>query len=339
MKAVRFHEFGGPEVLKYEDVDVPIVNQGEVLVKVGLCGVNRFDTRIRAGAMQTYLPHILGTDVTGEIHAVAAGVNKVKVGDRVVVYHILNDGTCDYCLSGEENRCSHSGMIGAYADGGYSEFVRIRSANVLDIGDLDFRMAATLPMNFATAWNGLVSKAGVGPNDVVLIWAAGSGIGCAAVLVAKLFGAKVIATAGSPEKLQRAKEIGADYTIDHYSENVPSAVMSATNNNGATIAFDHLGQNGWGRSIDSLRKGGTLLSVGVTGGPKEEVEVGKVYRKELRVFGIYGCTKGDLRRVITLSQERRLKPVIYREMSLAEAEEAHGLIESGKNFGKILLKP
>ncbi len=309
------------------------------MIRVGSCGVNRFDTKIRAGAFKTYVPHILGTDFAGEITEVAPGVPTVKVGDRVVVYHIMNDESCLNCLSGNQNRCEQSHMIGAFSDGGYSESMRVRASNVLGIGELDFRVAACLPMNFATAWNGLVSKAGIGPYDTILVWAAGSGIGSAAIKIAKLFGARVIATASSANKLNKAAEIGADHTINHSTDDVSAKVMAFTNNKGVTIAFDHVGNGGWSRSIDSLAKGGTLVALGVTGGAKTEVEVSKVYHKELNIRGVYGCSKGDLKSVIALANEGRLRPVIFREMPLEDAVEAHRIVEAGDKFGKILLKP
>jgi NADPH:quinone reductase-like Zn-dependent oxidoreductase len=339
LKAVRFHEYGSPDVLKYEEVETPTLEKGQVLLKVRSCGVNRFDTKIRAGAFKTYLPHILGTDFAGEVTEVAEGVVTAKPGDRVVVYHILNDDSCLNCLSGRQNICDHSHMIGAFADGGYAERMRVSASNVLDIGELDFRTAACLPMNFATAWNGLVSKAQIGADDTVLVWGAGSGLGSAAIKIAKLFGARVIATAGSADKLDKAVEIGADDTINYSTEKVSSRVMALTNNNGVTIAFDHIGNGGWTESIDSLTKGGTLVALGVTGGAKTEVEVSKVYHKELRFCGVYGCSKGDMKSVILLANEGRLKPVIYREMPLEEAAEAHRIVESGSKFGKILLTP
>jgi NADPH:quinone reductase-like Zn-dependent oxidoreductase len=340
LRAVRFHEYGPPEVLKYEeDVATPGLEKGQVRIDVRSCGVNRFDTKIRAGAFKTYVPHILGTDFAGEVVEVAPGVTTSKPGDRVVVYHILNDDSCLRCLSGRQNICEHSHMIGAFADGGYSEKAVVSASNVLDIGELDFQTAACLPMNFATAWNGLVSKAGLGPDDTVLVWAAASGIGSAAIKIAKLFGARVIATASSADKLSKAVEIGADHTINHATEKVSAKVASFTDNKGVTVAFDHVGNGGWAESIDSLAKGGALVAVGVTGGAKTEVEISKVYHKELRICGVYGCSKGDLKTVIGLTNEGRLRPVVYREMPLEEAVEAHRIVETGGKFGKILLKP
>jgi NADPH:quinone reductase-like Zn-dependent oxidoreductase len=217
--------------------------------------------------------------------------------------------------------------------------MKIRATNALPIGELDFRMAACLPMNFATAWNGLVSKARIGANDTVLVWGAGSGVGCAAIKIAKMFGAKVIATASSEEKLQKALGIGADKTVNHSTGDVAAEVMSFTGNRGASIAFDHVGNGGWAKSIDSIMKGGTLIALGGRGGAKTEVEVSKVYHKELRLLGVYGCSRGDLKTVIELANQGSLTPVIHGEMKLEDAAEAHRIVESGKKFGKILLTP
>jgi NADPH:quinone reductase-like Zn-dependent oxidoreductase len=336
---VRFHEYGPPQVLKYEEIEKPTLQSGDALIRVMYCGTNRFDTRIRAGAFKSYLPHILGTDVAGEVAEVATGVTAVKPGDRVIVFHIMNDDECVNCLSGRQNICEHSHMLGAFLDGGYSEYMKIRASNLIKIDELDFKIAACIPMNFGVAWNGLVSKANISEDDTVLIWGASSGVGSAAIIVAKLFGAKVITTANSAEKINSAKNLGADLVINYISEDVPSAVMSFTNNKGATIAFDHIGNGGWSKSIDSLAKGGTLVALGVTGGSKTEVDVGKVYHKELVISGIYGGSKGDMRKVIEVAKEGKVKPVIFKEMKLEDAQLAHQMIEEGSKFGKILLKP
>ncbi len=339
MKAVRFHDYGTPDVLKYEDVPRPILEKGDALIKVIHCGTNRFDTRIRFGSFKTYVPHILGTDVVGEVVELASESRDLKVGDRVVAYHIMNDENCLHCLSGRQNICNHSHMLGAYLDGGYAEFMKIRASNLLKIDELHSEIAACLPMNFGVAWNGLVSKANMNGTEIVLVWGASSGVGSAAIKIAKLLGATVISTASSPEKLDHAKKLGSDYVINHRTEDVSAMVMSLTNNRGADIAFDHIGQGTWSKSIDSLSKGGTLVVLGVTGGSKAEAEVGKVYHKELTIRGVYGCSKGDLKKVISLSQEGKISPVIDKELPLERAREAHEIIESGNKFGKILLKP
>ncbi len=339
MKAVRFHTTGAPDVLTFEEAPKPKLSAGEVLVQVAVTGVNRLDIWVRSGRYKTYVPHILGTDVAGEVSEVAPGVTNVNRGDRVVLYPVLSDGICVYCQTGRPNRCVNIGLLGSAADGGYAEFVKIPSGNVVGISGLDFKVAAALPVNFGTAWNALASRTSVGPEDRVLIWSGGSGLGHAAIQVAKLFGARVIATAGSERKLELAKSLGADYTINDVAEDVPEAVRKLTDGLGATVVFDHVGGDTWSRSLDSLAKGGTLISVGLTSGLTSNVDVGKFYRGELNLAGTYAFRKRDLISVLKLAAERRLKPHVYREFSLEAAREAHKILETRQQFGKLLLLP
>jgi NADPH:quinone reductase-like Zn-dependent oxidoreductase len=339
VNAVRFHTQGGPEVLIFEEAPTPKLSPGEVLVRVRATGVNRIDIWVRNGRYKTYVPHILGTDVAGEVSEVAPGVTNVKKGDRVVLYPVLSDGTCRYCRAGRPNRCVNIGLLGSAADGGYAEFVKVPSGNVVGIEELDFKVAAALPVNFGTSWNALVSRTTVGPGDEVLVWGAGSGLGHAAIQIAKLFGARVIATAGNEDKLKLARSLGADHTINHNTEDVPETVKKLTDGLGATVVFDHIGGDTWSKSLDSLAKGGTLISIGLTSGPTSNVDVGKFYRSELNLAGTYAFRKQDLTSVLKLASEGRLKPHIYREFPLEAAQEAHRILERRQQFGKILLLP
>ncbi len=339
MKAVRLHSQGGPEVLQYEDAPDPELSRGEALVSVKACGVNRVDIWTRNGRYKTNLPRILGTDVAGEVVRVSHDVTNVMEGTRVVVYPVLHDGTCRYCLTGHPNKCVKIGLLGVAADGGYAEYVKVRAADLLSIHNLDFKIAAALPVNFGTAWNGLVTRANVKPGNFVLIWSAGSGLGHAAIQVAKFFGAKVIATASTDKKLELASRLGADYTINPAREDVVEKVRGVTGGYGADIVFDHVGTDTWQKSIDSLAKGGVLLSVGVTSGEDSNVSIGKIYRSEITVAGTYAFTLDDLGKVIRMASQKHLRPHVYKELPLQSAQEAHRILESRELFGKILLLP
>jgi NADPH:quinone reductase-like Zn-dependent oxidoreductase len=339
LKAVRFHRQGGPEVLVYEDAPNPQLGDGEALMWVKACGVNRVDIWARNGRYKTYLPHILGTDVAGEVIQVSQGVSNVTPGSQVVAYPVLRDRTCRYCITGRPNRCEKIGLLGVAADGGYAEYVKVRAEDLLPIRGLDFKTAAAIPVNFGTAWNGLVTRARVKAGDFVLVWAAGSGLGYAAVQVAKLFGAKVIATAGSDAKVELAMSHGADYTINHSREDVPEKVRGLTGGYGADIVFDHVGAETWQKSIQALAKGGVLVSVGVTTGEESTVNIGRVYRSELTLAGTYAFTTDELTKVLKLASQRRLAPHIYKELPLRSAGEAHRILEAREQFGKILLIP
>lgn len=325
--------------MAYEDAPDPVLSEGEALVRVRACGVNRVDVWVRSGKYKTYVPHILGADVSGEVVKVSKGEPSAKEGDRVVVYPVIGDGTCHFCQMGEPNRCVKVGLLGSALDGGYAEYLRVPASSLIRMGDLDPKVAACLPVNFATAWNGLVSKARVGPADVVLVWGGGSGIGHAAIQVAKLFGAKVVATAGDEEKLSRSRSLGADFTINHNSEDVVGRVREVTGGAGATVVFDHVGSSTWERSVESLAKGGRMVTLGVTTGESSKVDIGKVYRGELSIHGTYAFRREELVAVLKMAAQGRLKPSIFKELPLREAEEAHRILESRRVFGKVLLLP
>ena len=339
MKAVRFHEVGPPWVLKYEDVPRPQFGPGEALVKVQACGVNRVDIWARSGRYKTHLPHTLGTDVSGEVVEVSQPSADIAIGDRVVVYGVLSDGTCKYCQSGHTNRCVNIGLFGVASDGGYSQFVKVQTSNLIKFEGLDFPTAAAIPVNFATAWNAFVNNAKVNSSDVVLVWAAGSGVGHAAVQIARLRGATVIATAGSDEKLPLLKEIGAHHVINHTNEDVVQKVKEITYGYGADVVFDHIGGDTWQKSLEALAKGGRMVSLGVTTTPSSEVDIGRLYRNELSIIGTYAYGREDLLAVLDLAAAGRIRPRISRRLPLKSAREAHEALESRTNFGKIVLLP
>lgn len=339
MKAARFHSPGGPEVLVYEEVPDPVPSDREVIVRVKACGVNRLDVWVRNGRYKTSLPHIPGTDVAGTVEQMGEGVRKFTPGDRVIIYPVMHDGTCRFCIEGNSNQCMNIGLLGAVNDGGYAELLRVKEESVMKIDDLDFNIAASLPVNFATAWNGLVDKAKVGPDDYVLIWGASSGLGNAALQIAKMHGSKVIVTAGNDEKLRRAKEVGADYVINHSDEDVAERVKEITAGIGADVVFDHVGGETWPASLASLRKGGLMLTAGATAGSEVNVDVPLVYRNELRVAGVYAFTYYHLWKVVKLAKEKKLNPIIDSKFKLSEARKAHERLESRQHFGKIILNP
>ncbi|MDA4126558.1 MAG: zinc-binding dehydrogenase [Thaumarchaeota archaeon] len=338
MRAVRFHSPGGPEVLVEEEVPMPELRPGEVLVKVAACGVNRIDIWIRNGRYESNLPHILGADIAGEVDSVGVGT-KFEIGKSVVVYPALSDGTCRFCLESFPNRCVSGGLVGRASDGGYAEYVRVPAANLVDAGDLDLRIAAAVPVNFATAWNALVERATVRPDDSVLVWGAAGGLGHAAVQVAKMLGAQVIGVAGGEEKRKFVMENGADYFIDHTAEDVAARAKEITGGFGVDLVFDDVGGDTWEQSLASLAKGGTVLSVALTSGASSSVDVGRLYRNELSIVGVFSFRKETLTRVIQLASAGSIKPRIFRELPLGSAREAHEILESRKVEGKMLLIP
>ncbi len=339
MKALRFHSPGGPEVLAYEDAPTPSLGKGEVLVEVEACGVNRIDIWLRSGRYKTSYPHILGTDIAGEVAAVSPEAKGVKTGRKVVVYPSLSDGSCAYCAAGQPNRCANGGLVGAVSDGGYAEYVKVPQANLVDAGSLDPKKAAAAPVNFATAWSAFTERSKVGEGHTVLVWAAAGGLGYAAVQSAKLLGASVIGVVGGKGKFGFVKDNGADHVIDHTTEDVAARARELSGGRGVDFVLDSVGGDTWGKSIDSLAKGGTVLSAALTSGATSNVDVGKLYRNELSVAGVFAFRKETLVDVLRLVSKGKLRPMVFRELPLHRGREAHEILESRKVEGKILLLP
>ena len=339
MKASLYHAPGGPEVLSFEDVPDPVPGPGEALVRVKACGVNRIDVWARSGRYKTSLPHVLGTDIAGEVVSTGPGTGGVSEGEHVVVYPVLSDGKCAYCLQGMPNMCLSRGFVGVATDGGYAEYVKVPVANLVPIGKLDLKAAAAMPVNFGTAWKGLASRAAVGPKDTVLVWGAAGGLGYAAVQVAKFLGARVIAIVGDDKKAGFIESEGADFVVNHRTQDIVEGVRAFTGGLGASVVFDHVGGDTWAKSVECLARGGRMVTLGLTSGPTSEVDVRRVYQDELKIIGTYGQLKEDLQHVLNLAAEGKLRPSISREMSLRSAGEAHRMIESRSVQGKLLLVP
>ena len=269
MKAIRFHQYGGPEVLKYEDVPDPQLRKDQVLVRVKACALNHLDLWVRKGTTKSPLPHINGSDVAGEVVEVGEYVTGIQKGQRVLLAPMVFCGHCQACVGGRQNQCREYTVLGNLVDGGNCELIVSRHDCVLPIPDsLGYNEAASLPLVFLTAWHMLVGRAGIRPGQTVLVLGASSGIGSAAIQVCKqLFAATVIATAGDDRKLERARQLGADHTINHYQQKISDEVRRITGKEMVDIVFEHVGEDTWGESMKSVKPGGTVVTCGATTGP------------------------------------------------------------------------
>lgn len=340
MKAVRFHEPGGPEVLKYEDAPEPVVGHGEVIIRVRACSLNRIDLWLRSGLYNTKLPHILGSEFSGDISEIGSEVKNLEVGQRALIYPGLVDGTCKYCLTGEESLCDNFGIIGSATDGGYAEYAKVPAENVFPIPEnTGYDEASAIPLVFVTAWHMLITRARLRIGEKVLIHAAGSGIGSAAVQIAKLAGATVFATAGSDDKLEHIKELGADYLINYTEKDFAEEVMHITKREGVDVVFEHVGAATFEDSLTALAKNGRLVIAGATSGSDVEINIRKLYNRQLSIIGSMLGTRRELADILKLVEDGKLKPVIDRVMPLPEAAKAHELLMDRKQFGKIILTP
>ncbi|NMP24081.1 zinc-binding dehydrogenase [Sulfobacillus harzensis] len=341
MKAVLFDTYGDESVLQYREAATPEPGPGEVRIKVSRVGVNRLDLMARAGQVgQLSLPHISGSEVAGIIDALGPGVDR-PLGQRVAVAPYLFCGRCESCLRGDETTCLRSDILGLHSQGGYAEFVVVPETNLVPIPDnVTDSQAAAVTLSTITAWHMLVDRARVRPGDLVLVWAAGSGVGSAAVQIAQLQGAEVIACAGSDDKVRRAQDAyGARWGINYQREDVAERVRAITHKRGVDVVFEHLGQDTIQTSMKCLARGGRTVTCGTLTGPRAAIDLWSLFAKELSLIGAYGGTRENLRDVLEAVSRERLKAVIDREYPLKDAAQAQSRMAERAQYGKILLVP
>jgi NADPH:quinone reductase-like Zn-dependent oxidoreductase len=342
MKAVVFHEHGGPEVLRYEDAPDPKPGRGDVLIEVKATSINHIDIFLRRGmpGVRVPLPKIAGCDAAGIIREVGPDVSGLKVGDRVTINPGIGCGHCEFCASGFGSQCTTYAMVGEHIDGAYAQLLRVPAHIVLPIPDsLSFEEAAAAPLVFLTAWSMMVGKGDIRPGEDVLILGAGAGVGTAAIQIAKLAGCRVIATASSDEKLVRAKELGADILINYKKDEFDKRVRDITNKRGVDVVIDYIGADTWVQSLRSARKGGRVLTCGATTGFAPQTDLRHIFYRQVRVIG---STMGSHKEFIDVMKcifRGQLKPIIDRVLPLSEARQGHDLIEKREVFGKIVLTP
>lgn len=331
MKAIIYHETGGVEVLKYEDVKEPDLGPEDVLVKVKAAALNHLDLRLRSGKSPrpVDLPHVGGIDIAGDVEKVGENVSEIQPGQRVVIDPTVKTP-------------KGPSVIGVNMWGGLAEYVKVPASNVVPIpNEVSYDDASTLPICYVTAWYGLVDRGGMEQGETVLVHAAGSGTGSAAVQVAKELGANVIATAGSDEKLEKVKELGADATINYNSSDFAEEVKNITEGKGVDLIFDQIGASAWENNLKSLKAGGRILLVGVVGGGQETLNFGPIIMRDLSLLGVtvFRAPRKNLINLINMLSLSRLSPVIDKKLPLSEAQEAQKMLEDRSQFGKVILNP
>ena len=342
MKAAIFREHGGPEKLLYEEVPDPKISDDEILLGVRACTINHLDLWVREGipAYKTTFPHILGCDMAGVVEAVGRNVIGIHPGEKVFAAPGISCFRCAYCLSGQDNMCISYKILGAHLQGGYAQWVAVPAINVLPLpSTLSFEEAASFPLVFLTAWHMLITRADVKAGQEILVLAAGSGIGTAAIQIAKLAGGWVIATAGSDEKLEKARGLGADEVINYRREDFSKKVRELTGGKGVDVVFEHVGPETWERSLTSLAKNGKLVTCGATSGPEARTDIRYIFSRQLSIMGSMMGTRSELLEVTKLMEIGKLKPVIDSVYPLQRACQAHEYLLTRKNFGKVLLVP
>jgi len=340
MKAVVLAGHGGPEVLRVAEMPEPAIGDRDVLVRVRACALNHLDVWVRGGlpGRSVAFPHILGSDISGEVAKIGAAVTNVKVGERVLLAPGVSCGQCEQCIAGHDNFCADYSLFGRQIHGGYAELVRSPSVNVIPIpGNLSFEEAAAVPLVFLTAWHMLFNRAQLRPAETVLVIAAGSGVGSAAIQIAKAAGARVIATAGSEAKLAKAKQLGADDTVLHGGE-FARDVKKLTGGKGVDVVFEHVGAATWEQSIFSLKPGGRLVTCGATTGFESKININYIFGRQLSILGSFMGEKSELFAALELFKRGLLKPVVDTVLPLERAADAHRRLESREQFGKVVLQ-
>jgi zinc-binding alcohol dehydrogenase/oxidoreductase len=325
VKAVRIHEDGGPEVLRYEDADDPVAGPGEVLIRLRAASLNHLDIWTRKGMPSAPKPRILGADGAGIVEALGDETDGlVAVGDAVVINPGLEEGM-------------H--ILGEHSDGTHAELIAVPAEYVHPLPDgLSFTEAAAFPLVFETAYRMLVTRAKLAEGEWVLVWGAGGGVASAALVLAKACGGRVIATSSSDEKLARAREAGADALVNHESGDVAAAVKEATDGRGADIVIEHVGEATWKTSLQAAAPEGRVVVCGATSGPNPPAQLHRIWWKQLSVLGSTMGTRADFAGAYDLVARGAARPIVDRIFPLEEAAAAHEHLESGKQFGKVVLE-
>ncbi len=342
MRAVRIHEHGGPEVLRVDDIPEPTAGPGEVVLKVHATSLNHLDLFVRRGmpGVKIALPRILGCDASGTIAALGPGVAGVAVGDRVLVNPGISCGHCEFCAGGEGSQCLTYTLIGEHGDGAYTERIALPARNCYPIPEsLSYAEGAALPLVSLTAWRMLVTRAQVKAGEDVLILGAGAGVGTAAIQIAKACGARVIATAGTDEKLERARALGADLVVNHARESFDARVREITRKRGVDVVVDYIGRDTWARSLRSLRRGGRLVTCGATTGFDPQEDLRHIFYRQITILGSTMGSGREFRDMLRCVQNGALRPVVDRVLPLERAADAHRALEGREAFGKIVLTP
>jgi NADPH:quinone reductase-like Zn-dependent oxidoreductase len=345
MLASVYHAYGPPDVLRYEEIARPVAGPGEVVVKVRAVAVNAFDLMAREGRYRPNkgkFPHVLGADFGGEVAEIGAGVERqLERGQRVTAWWVVPCDSCEQCMTAHWNRCALDyRYLGAHLHGAYAQYVKLPAINLVPIpARMSFEEAAAFPTAYGTAWHMLVTRARIEPGETVLIQAAGSGVSVAGIQIAKLAGARVFATSSTAEKLERARQLGADEVINYREQDFQAEVMRLTAKRGVDLVFEHVGGDVLEASIRALTRGGRLVTCGGTAGYTVAINIAHVFHKELTIIGANSAIRAELDQMMPLIAAGRFAPVIDRTFPLAEAAAAHRYVEARRQFGKIVLVP
>ncbi|HLL48960.1 MAG TPA: zinc-binding dehydrogenase [Longimicrobiaceae bacterium] len=341
MRAAIFHENGGPEVVRIEELPRPAPGPGEVLVRVRAAALNHLDLWVRRGIpIETTMPHVGGSDVAGTVEELGVGVRRVAVGERVVVNPSLSCGHCEWCAAGEVPLCPEYRILGEHTDGGFTEYVAVPAANVYRLPDhVSFEAAAALPISYMTAWRAVVGRGRVKPGEDVLVLGASGGTASAAVQIAKLAGARVFAVTSGVDNVARVRGLGADVVYDRDQVDFSRQVFQDTGKRGVDVVVENVGEATWKGSVRTLARGGRLVCYGATTGPRGDIDLRVLFWKQVEIIGTTMASRPEFEAMLRAVFRGDLVPVIDSVMPLDRAREAHERLEAGGQFGKIILVP
>ncbi|PKN56214.1 MAG: alcohol dehydrogenase [Deltaproteobacteria bacterium HGW-Deltaproteobacteria-14] len=342
MKAAIVREHGGPEVLRIEDVPDPEPGPGEVAVAVRACAINHLDLWVRRGIAGAgfHLPRIGGADIAGEVHALGEGVDDIALGTAVMVAPGVSCGRCERCVAGLDHLCARYAILGEGVDGGLAERVVVPRANLVPKpARLDWTDAAALSLPWLTAWHMLTARAALRGGETILVHAAGSGVSSAGIQIARFLGARVIATAGSDAKLERARQIGADETINYRTEDFVARVRTLTEKRGADVVLEHVGGETFERSLRCLARAGRVVTCGATTGARAAIDLQHIFFKSQSILGSTMGSKAEFHQLVRLYDRGIFTPIVDRVLPLAGIRDAHEALEGREVFGKVVLTP
>lgn len=342
MRAAYFQEHGGPEVMEVGELPDPSPGRDEVVVRVEAVALNHLDLWVRRGlpGLDVELPHVGGSDVAGFVEAVGPDVEGWESGDRVVVNPALWCGGCEWCARGEHSLCDSFRILGEHVAGGAADRVAVPARNLFPLPDeVPYEEAASVPLVFQTAWRALVGRAELRAGETVLITGASGGVSTAAIQIARLAGARVLAVTSGPEKAERVRDLGADLVIDRLEEDFSKAAWQATGRRGVDVALDSVGEAMWQGCVRALAKDGRLVTYGATTGAEGRLDIRRLFWKQVRVMGSTMASRGEFERVMGLVFDGRLQPVVDVVWPLDRVRDAHERLETGEQFGKIVLIP